>query len=139
MRTKVMSFNKRYRDDTGYREAAGVGLDYSERVRRAAAPLSGPLHDHDGAVGAHDLVTTAKKAALGAALASSEASHRTKANEKLSVPSFPKSDEMTNWVCALGVATVVSGFIGDELEVKWLRVLEQSFRRVRVLRYEWYP
>ena len=31
---------KWYKDDAGYREAAGVGLEYSERVRRAAAPLS---------------------------------------------------------------------------------------------------
>ena len=35
-----------YRTDMGYREVAGVGLDeldYSDRVRRAVAPLTGPL------------------------------------------------------------------------------------------------
>ena len=53
---------------TGYREVAGVGLDYSERVKRAAAPLSGPLHDLGGAVETHDLVSAAKKATLVVAL-----------------------------------------------------------------------
>jgi hypothetical protein len=28
---------------------------------------------------------------------------------------------MTNWVYSFGTATVVSGCVGDELEVKWLR------------------
>ena len=28
---------------------------------------------------------------------------------------------MTNWICSLGAATVVSGCFGDELEVEWLR------------------
>ena len=55
---------KWYKDDTGYREAVGVGLEYSERVKRAAAPLSGPLHDRGDAVDAHDLVSAAKTAAL---------------------------------------------------------------------------
>ena len=79
-----------YRTDMGYREAAGVGLDYSERVRRAAAPLTGPLTGCVEEVEAQDLVAAAKKAALAAALATTEASHHTKAYEKLSVPPFPK-------------------------------------------------
>ena len=44
-------------------------MDYSERVKRAVAPLTGPLHGQDGAVEAHDIVTAAKMAALVAALA----------------------------------------------------------------------
>ena len=91
-------FNKWYKDETGYREVAGVGLGYSERVKRAVAPLSGPVHDRGDAVEAHDLVSAAQKAALVATLASSESSHSTKAYEKLSMPSFPKSGDMTNWM-----------------------------------------
>ena len=35
--------SKWYKDDAGYREAAGVGdVDYKERVKKAAAPLKGP-------------------------------------------------------------------------------------------------
>ena len=105
---------KWYKDETGYRETAGVGLEYSERVRRAVAPLSGPLHDRGDTVDAHDLVSAATKAALVAALASSEASRTTKAYAKLSVPSFPKSGEMSNLMYSLSTAIVVAGFFGDE-------------------------
>ena len=33
-----------YRTEMGYRDAAGVGIEYSERVKRAAAPLTGPAN-----------------------------------------------------------------------------------------------
>ena len=58
---------------------------------------------------------------MAAALASSEASHTTKAYEKLSVPAFPKGGAMTNWIYSLGTGDVAAGFYGDELEVTWLR------------------
>jgi len=44
-----------------------------------------------------------------------------KSYEKLSVPSFPRSGDITNWIYALGIATVCSGNFGDEQEVIWLR------------------
>ena len=110
-----------YRTDMGYREAAGVGLDDSERVRRAAAPLTGPASGRVEEIEAQDLAVAATKAALAAALATTEASHHTKAYEKLSVPSFPKGGEMTNWIYSLGTGVVAAGFYGDELEVTWLR------------------
>ena len=110
-----------YGTDMGYREAAGVGLDYSERVRRAAAPLTGPLTGRVEEVEAQDLVAAAKKAALAAALATTEASHHTKAYEKRSEPPFPKGGEMTNWIYSLGTGDVAAGFYGDELEATWLR------------------
>ena len=83
-------------------------------MRRVVAPLAGLLHEQDHAIKAHDLVSAAKKQALVAALASSESTHNTKAYEKLSVPSFPKSDEMTNWMYFLATAAVVSGCYGDD-------------------------
>ena len=113
-----------YRADKGYREAAGVGLedlDYSERVRRAVAPLTGPLPGRVEEAEAQDLVAAAKKAALAAALATTEACHHTKASEKRSVPSFPKGGEMTNWIYSLGTGVVAAGFYGDGLEVTWIR------------------
>ena len=110
---------KWYKDETGYREAAGVGLEYSERVKRAAAPVSGPLHDRSDTVDADDLVSAAKKAALAAALASSEASHNTKTYEKLNAPSFPKSGEMTNWMYSLSTALVAAGLCG------WTKAFDQ--------------
>ena len=66
-------------------------------------------------------MVAAKKAALAAALATTEASHHTKAYAKLSVPTFPKGGEMTNWIYALGTGVVAAGFYGDELEVTWRR------------------
>ena len=66
-------------------------------------------------------MVAAKKAALAAALATTEASHHTKAYEKLSVPAFPKGGEMTTWIYSLGTGVVAAGFYGDELEVTWLR------------------
>ena len=110
-----------YRADMGNCEAAGVGLDYSERVRRAVAPLTGPLTGRVEEAEAQDLVAAAKKAALAAALATTEASHHTKAYAKLSAPSFPKGGEMTNRIYSLGTGVVAVGFYGDELEVTWIR------------------
>ena len=111
-----------YRDETGYPEVAGIGpIDYGERVRRASAPLRGPQKTTDGSTGPTDFISAARKAAQAAATAATEHSQNNKAYEKLSVPSFPESGEMTNWIYSIGTATVVSGCFGDELEVKWLR------------------
>ncbi|MFM7979633.1 MAG: hypothetical protein ACKPKO_09990, partial [Candidatus Fonsibacter sp.] len=66
-----------------------------------------------------DIVIAAKKAAQAAAMEHSL--NNNKAYEKLSVPPFPRSGEMTNWIYSLGIATVVAGGFGDEQEVKWLR------------------
>ena len=66
-------------------------------------------------------MVVAKKAALAAALATAEASHHTKAYEKLSAPSFPKCGETTNWIYSLGTGVVAAGFYGDEFGVTWLR------------------
>ena len=54
-----------------------------------------------------------------------------KAYEKLVVPAFPSSGEMTNWQIAVGLACVCSGGFSDELEVDWLSEcsLEQKLRR----------
>ena len=98
-----------YHDETGYPEAAGVGsIDYDERVRRASAPLRGPQTTTDGSTGPTDFISAARKAAQAAATAATEHSQNNKAYEKLSVPSFPKSGEMTNWIYSMGTATVVS-------------------------------
>jgi hypothetical protein len=111
-----------YRDETGYPDAAGAGaIGYDERVRRAAAPLKGPQTATDSFTGPTDFVSAARKAAQAAATAATEHSQNNKAYEKLSVPSFPKSGEMTNWIYVLGTATVVSGCFGDELAAKWPR------------------
>jgi hypothetical protein len=111
-----------YHDETGYPDAAGVGpIDYGERVRRASAPLQGPHTTSDCPTGPTDFISAARKAAQAAATAANEHSQNNKAYENLSVPSFPKSGEMTNWIYSLGTATVVSGCFGDKLEVKWLR------------------
>ena len=100
-----------YRDETGYLNAAGAVLDYSERMKRAAAHLFGPMSGQAEATEAHDFVAAAKKAALAAALATTEASRQTKAYGKLSVPSFPKIGEMTNWIYSLGTAVVAAAFL----------------------------
>ena len=47
------------------------------------------------------------------------ASLMSKAYEKLVVPTFPTSGEMTNWMIALGLSCVCGGF-SDELEIAWL-------------------
>ena len=108
-----------YHDETGYPEAAGVGpIDYAERVRHASAPLRGPQKTADCPTGPTDFISAARKAAQAAATAATEHSQNNKAYEKLSVPSFPKSGEMTNWIYSLGTATVVSGCFCDELEVE---------------------
>ena len=44
------------------------------------------------------------------------ASLMSKAYEKLVVPTFPTSGEMTNWMIALGLSYVCGG-LSDELEV----------------------
>jgi hypothetical protein len=112
------------RTDTGYPDAVGVGdLGYGERVRKAAAPLKGPLTKIGHSLEPTDFVSAARKAAQAAAAAANEHSQNNKAYEKLSVPSCPRSGEMTNCVYSLGTATAVSGCYGDELEVKWLREL----------------
>ena len=111
-----------YRSDAGHPDAVGVGaLDYDERVRQAAAPLGGPQIKIDAFPGATDCVSAARKAAQAAAAAATEHNQNNMARAKLSVPSFPKSGEMTNWVYSLGTATVVSGCYGDALQVKLLR------------------
>ena len=111
-----------YRAAKRHPEAAGVGdLVYGERVCPAAAPLTGPLTKSDLSQEPTDYVSAARKAAQAAAAAATEHSQNNKAYAKLSVPSFPKSGEMTNWVYSLGAATVVSGCYGDELEVRWPR------------------
>ncbi|MFM7982026.1 MAG: hypothetical protein ACKPKO_22175 [Candidatus Fonsibacter sp.] len=65
-----------------------------------------------------DIVTAAKKAAQAAAMEHSM--NHPKTYEKLNVPPFPRSGEMTNWTYSLGIATVVAGGFGDEQEVTWL-------------------
>ncbi|MFM7988286.1 MAG: hypothetical protein ACKPKO_54130, partial [Candidatus Fonsibacter sp.] len=65
-----------------------------------------------------DIVTAARKASQAAALAHSMSHSKT--YEKLNVPRFPRSGDMTNWTYYLGIATVVAGGFGDEQEVKWL-------------------
>lgn len=82
--------------------------------RRAAAPLTGPMTGHAEEAEAQDLVAAAKKAALAAALATTEASHHTKTSEKLSVPAFPKGGEMTNWIFSLGTGVVAAGFMATK-------------------------
>ena len=53
-----------YRTDAGHLDAAGIGaLDLGERVRRAAAPLRGPLTKTDAFSGPTDFVSAARKAA----------------------------------------------------------------------------
>ena len=47
------------------------------------------------------------------------ASLMSKAYEKLVVPTFPTSGEMTNWMIALGLSCVCWGF-SDEMEIDWL-------------------
>ena len=56
--------------------------------------------------------SVASKAAVHASLMA-------KAYEKLVVPTFPASGEMTNWMIHLGLSCVCVGF-SDELEVAWL-------------------
>ena len=120
--------DKWYKDDAGCCEAAGVGdLDYGERARRATTPLFGPL-TRPNLPGSNtevqeppDLIPATNKAAHAATIAASYMTHNTKACEKLSVPAFPKSGDMSNWMYALGTTTFVAGCLGDELEVTWLR------------------
>ena len=83
--------------------------------------MTGPRTKPGPSLEPADFVSAARKAAQAASLAATEHSQNNKAYEKLSVPSFPKSGEMTNWVYSLGTATVVSGCFGYELEAKWLR------------------
>ena len=53
-----------YEAETGHPEAAGVGdLDYGERVRKAVAPLQGPLTKPDSSHEPKDFVSAARKAA----------------------------------------------------------------------------
>ena len=66
-----------HRTGMGDRNAAGTGLDYSDRVRRVAASLSGSLSNPAETTEAHDFVVAAKKAALAAALGTTAASHHT--------------------------------------------------------------
>ena len=102
-----------YRTDAGYPDAAGVEtIDYDERVRRAAAPLRGPQTKADLFSGPTDFVSAARKAAQAAAAAATEHTQNNKAYEKLSVPSFPKSGEMTNWV-------LLPGYCDCRLRVLW--------------------
>ena len=82
--------------------------------RRATAPLTGPMTGHAEEAEAQDLVAAAKKAALAAALATTEASHHTKTSENLSVPAFPKGGEMTNWIFSLGTGVVAAGFMATK-------------------------
>ena len=89
--------------------------------------MSGPLTRPDTPNGgvevreAPDLISAAKKAAQVAAVAASAMTHNTKSYAKLSVPAFPQSGEMTNWMYSLGTTTVVSGCYVGELEVTWPR------------------
>jgi hypothetical protein len=93
----------------------------AKRVRRVVAPLTGPLTKNDPSSEPTDFVSAARKAAQAAAMAANEHSQNNKAYAKLSVPSFSRSDGMTNSVYSLGTATVVSGCYGDELGFQWLR------------------
>ena len=66
--------------DAGHPDAAGVGaLDLDDRVRRAVAPLRGPLTKSDAFSGPTDFVSTARKAAQAAAAAATEHSQNSKA------------------------------------------------------------
>ena len=62
-----------YRSETGHPEAVGVGdLDYGERVRKAVAPLTGPLTKPDPSLEPTDFVSAPRKAAQAASLAATE-------------------------------------------------------------------
>ena len=68
------------KDDSGYREAAGVGdVDYKEKVKKAAAPLKGPQTKPEEPLEAPDFISLARKAAQAAARAASDMTHNTKA------------------------------------------------------------
>ncbi|MFM7978642.1 MAG: hypothetical protein ACKPKO_04940, partial [Candidatus Fonsibacter sp.] len=74
-------------------EAAGVGdLDYS--VHGPLLPLAPPLVQPGPPQSGPDLVSAAHRAARAAAM---ERSMNLNAYEKLNVPSFPRSGDMTNW------------------------------------------
>ena len=96
-------------------QSSGVGLDEAERIAGTAAPMVPVSHP---VVREPDIVNVARKAAQAAAMEHSM--NHSKTYEKLNVPPFPRSGEMTNWTYSLGIATVVAGGFGDEQEVKWL-------------------
>ncbi|MFM7982182.1 MAG: hypothetical protein ACKPKO_22970, partial [Candidatus Fonsibacter sp.] len=82
-----------YEDDGLHQwsEAAGVGeMDYQDRAQKAVAPLT---RVQEPQMAPPDIVTAARKAAHATAI---EHSINHKAYEKLSVPPFPHSGDMTN-------------------------------------------
>ena len=114
--------SKWYKDNAGYREAAGVGdVDYKERVEKAGAPLRGPQKRPEETIEAPDLISAVRKAVHVAARVAPDMTHNSAAYEKMRIPSCPTGGAMTNWVYSLGIVAVVSGCYGDELEVTWLR------------------
>ena len=84
-----------------------------DRVRKAAAPLKPVLPQKQTGEpdGPKDIPWAAEKAAQDAAAAASDMSQNAKANEKLSVPAFPRNPEMTNWIYSLGTAVVAAAFL----------------------------
>ena len=79
-----------YQDETGYRDAGGVGdLGYKERLRLSAAPLKGSLTKPGVLLETPDPISAARKAAQVAVVAASEQTQNTKAYEKLSALAVP--------------------------------------------------
>ncbi|MFM7978400.1 MAG: hypothetical protein ACKPKO_03710, partial [Candidatus Fonsibacter sp.] len=96
-------------------DAVGVGdLEYSGHG--PVLPPAPPPVKTGPPPGGPDLVSAAHRAARAAAM---EHYMNHKAYEKLNVPSFPRSGDMTNWVYTLGINTVCSGSFGGQSEVIW--------------------